>query len=190
MCRIVLFTVWFSITAVVGARLAALHLVPLPQPEFQESVASEAEPRSTKNSWSLTHILAVNCPCSQRIADHLLSRGVVPNVIEDVWILGSKPDLAGEFDLRGFHVSTVDPDQLAARTGIQGGPWLLIRDPLGKLVYSGGYAARPLNDPADARDLELLDRVRNGEHPVAWPAFGCAASHSWQRKIDPLGFKY
>jgi hypothetical protein len=190
MSRLVVFIIWFAITAVVGVRLTALHLIPLPQPGHAAAIEAAIPVSSIMGAWSLTHILAVDCPCSQRIADHLLGRGVVPGASEEVWILGSNPGLAGKLKVRGFQVSAVDPDHLAASTGIEGGPWLLIRNPAGKLAYSGGYSSMPMNVPAEARDLELLDRCRKGEYPPAWPAFGCAASHALQRKLDPLGLHF
>ncbi|HUB25551.1 MAG TPA: hypothetical protein VL992_08975, partial [Tepidisphaeraceae bacterium] len=161
MWRYGVFALWIVTTAALGARLAGLHLIPLPRP----TRAIQSTGQTASSVWSLTHILAVDCPCSLRIADHLLARGTIPDASEQVWILGPDADLARRLADRGFQVSTVDPDQLAAETGIQGGPWLLIRNPAGAVVYSGGYAPQPLHDPAEARDLELLAKVRQGQRP-------------------------
>jgi hypothetical protein len=186
MLRWALFTIWFSTTAALGAQFLRLHLIPLPAP----SAAIHQPETPATNGWQLTHILALHCPCSQRIADHLITRGPLPNTLEQVWLLSPNPDLARSLTTRGFTVSQVDPDRLAATTGIQGGPWLLIHNPSGTLVYSGGYAPRPLNNPAEAMDLQLLAAAQNGQSPTPFPSFGCAASHDLQKSLDPLGLKY
>jgi hypothetical protein len=110
--------------------------------------------------------------------------------VEDVRILGVDSHLAEALTRRGFHTETVDPEQFALSTGIQGGPWLLIHDPAGELVYSGGYAPHQISTPAEARDLDLLARAQKGEHLDSWPALGCAASRSLKHELDPLGIKY
>lgn len=187
MWRYVVFAIWFAGTACLGAQLAGLHWVPLPRANGAFDLSLRPGPGG---QWTLTHILAVDCPCSKRVAEHLLSRRSLGQDVEQVWLLGTEPDLQRSLAARGFHVAVVDPERLAADSGIQGGPWLVIRDPAGKVAYSGGYAKQRIHVPAEARDLELLSELRQGRHPEAWPAFGCAASHSLRKKLDPLGLKY
>ncbi len=88
---------------------------------------------------------------------------------------------------RGFAVQTVDAERVQREFGVTGGPWLMIADPRGRVVYSGGYAPKRVESPRQAQDLTLLSRLRTGERLAAFAPFGCATSHWARQAADPLG---
>ncbi len=187
MWRYAVFGLWFAATAVVGGALVALHASPLPAPG-NHFAAVRVEDES--HSWGMTHVLAPHCPCSRLVADYLIARRPASQAVELVWILGPDDSLSKRLQAAGFRVETVDPDVVAAKFGIEGGPWLLIHDEGGRVVYSGGYSATRMHVAAEAADLQVLATLQQGGTAAAWPSFGCAASKRLKQQSDPLGLKY
>jgi hypothetical protein len=188
MLRFAWFTVWFAAVSIPLAYAGGLHLLPLPRAAI--STSDTLPTQQVSHTWQLIHVLAAGCRCSQVVSAHLASRGPLPNASERVWIVGHDRDTEAALTSRGFQVETVDAQDLARRTGIQGAPWLIVVDPAGRDAYCGGYADHPLRAPDDPRESEVLRRLRLGESVTAYPAFGCATAAGLQHAIDPLGLKY
>jgi hypothetical protein len=145
---------------------------------------------SETNHWRMVHVLASECGCSAAVGKRLANRHAQPGIAEEVWLVGDAPALTAALQQAGFKVSVKSAEALAQDTKIEGMPWLLIARPSGPVVYSGGYAAQNPATVAQLEDLKLLQRLKNGETPEAFPAFGCATSRRAQQSFDPLGLKY
>ena len=168
---------WFVLTLAVAAGATALHEAPLPMPE---------PPLQQTGAFHVTHALSMQCGCSRRIVDYLLSRGASA-VPEDVLLLDAEESLASQLRARGFAVHVLDEAALAASYGIQAVPSLVIYRPDGSVAYRGAHAPRPQMDPTD---LEMLSAIRAGQGTASNPIFGCAVSRELQRRHDPLRLKY
>src|ERR1700722_17988852 len=99
----------------VSATLLGRHLLPLPRPAADDalarSMATLREPESA-GRWMTVHVLYAECPCSQRIAEHLLASDRPKDVTEHVLVVGKNAELESKLSSRGFHVTGVEPADL------------------------------------------------------------------------------
>ena len=188
MLRWAWFILWIVSVSIPLAYASGTHLLPLPHMTI--SLPVPAAGTRAAQQWELTHVLAANCRCSQVIALHLERCGRLGNAVEHVWMIGRDPATSDALVARGYDVRTMEAEELAKRVGIEGIPWLIISDPLGRIGYCGGYSDRPLHAPDEPQDREILRRLMAGERVAPLPAFGCATAGAVQRMMDPLGLKY
>jgi hypothetical protein len=184
---IVILVVWAIAVSVPITFLAAGHSLPLP---VRAVTQFATDSKSNDGHWQAVHILVADCPCSALVAKYLAGRGVHDGLVETVWLVGGTATWEVQLKKSGFTVQHHDAEEVAANLGIQGGPWLRLISPAGAVAYSGGYAPKRPQSPADVRDLALWQALANGQTVKPYPAFGCAASHWLQQTIDPLGIKY
>lgn len=190
--------IWALFIVVFMSLLMGGHTVPLPaagnQPtlvNFKSATFSDQNaalaPAATNAGWKIIHVLVAGCSCSSYTAASLAARKPIVAEPEFVFVLGGAAPW--EFSLRqsGFIVEEKDAEQLAKDTGIQGGPWLLLISPAGKIVYSGGYAAERPRPGVALNDLAVITAAFHGEPMPAYPAYGCAATRVLQGQLDPLG---
>ncbi|MDX2012616.1 MAG: hypothetical protein SFW67_20630 [Myxococcaceae bacterium] len=168
---------WLLSVLALGGLLTLLHEAPLPAPS-----ATAAAPTTT---WTLTHGLAMRCPCSRRIVDHLLARGATAEATEEVLLVDAMPATRSALEARGFHVRSVDADTLP-RLGFEAVPGLVIRSPEGRVAYAGAHAPRRTG-PVD--DLSLFVRAREGAATTPFAVLGCAISQALTARVDPLSLK-
>lgn len=177
-----------------GALMAALmcwgawHYAVLPGPTVGQ--VAELSPSLETKQWRMVHVLAAECGCSGAVGKRLAKRHTQPGVAEEVWLVGPAPELATTLQQAGFKVIVKSSESLAQEANLEGLPWLLIAQPSGAVVYSGGYAPQNPATVAQLEDVNLLHRLQNGESPEAFPAFGCATSRRARQSFDPLGLKY
>jgi hypothetical protein len=184
---VIVLLIWALAVSVPITYLMAGHSLPLPVRPVAPA-ATAAAPGI--GHWQAVHILVADCPCSASVAKYLAGRKAQPGLDEQVWIVGGTADWEKSFLDSGFTILHRDADQVAAQTGVQGGPWLRLLSPAGVVAYSGGYAPQRPGRAADIRDLAVWRAVAGGQIVPPYPAFGCAAS-SWLRKtIDPLRAQY
>ncbi len=166
--------------------MLARHVLALPVPSRSLAYAvSTLEQRpDERGRWVALHVLSGTCGCSARALDHLLSSERPPEVLEKILWVGPASPLLEAARQRGFRVTYVTADQLATTYHVEAVPLLVVVDPAGVVRYAGGYASRK-QGPAP-RDLEILASVRAKREVVALPLFGCAASRTLQRALDPL----
>ncbi|MCU0698767.1 MAG: hypothetical protein MUC96_19875 [Myxococcaceae bacterium] len=173
------FLVWTWVLAALalGALLTLLHEAPLPPPN-----PTAGAPAS---EWTLTHGLALRCPCSRRIVDHLLARGATADAAEEVLLVDAADGTVRALEARGFRVRAVDADTLP-RLGFEAVPGLVIRSPDGRVAYAGAHAPKR-SGPVD--DLSLLQRAREGASTRPFAVLGCAISQALTARVDPLSLK-
>lgn len=169
---------WFVLIVGLGGLLTLLHEGPLPLPE--------ARPGAPTTTWTMTHALALRCPCSRRVVDHLLVRGASTDAVERVLLVDPKPDVEAALTKAGFLVEAVEGESLAAR-GFVAVPGLVIRSPNGDVAYAGAHAPKR-SGPID--DLALLSAAKAGAQPTPFAVLGCAISQALNARVDPLALKY
>jgi hypothetical protein len=178
------FALWAAVVSIPLAYASGLHNLPLP------ILGQPTKVQMPSGRWRLTHILAAGCPCSRIIAEHLKQRGLLHGSDERVWIVGRDDACQSTMMAAGFPTEIVDAEKLQRESGVSGGPWLMIADPAGHVVYSGGYAAQRVAVPSQAQDVELLTHLQQGQRLTPFASFGCATSRQAQQLSDPLGLKY
>lgn len=177
-------SLFFSL--LLGGSLTALHT------PFRSTASGSAKLVADLipgNIWRAVHILSGACQCSEDVAHHLLQRGPLPDVKEEVLLAGSNEPLMARLRARGFQTLAVSGDDLAQRYGLAGAPRLLLMSPSGLVVYQGGYAA-DVGARTGYQDVSLLQQVRRGATPEPLPVFGCALTRQLQHLTDPLALKY
>lgn len=172
--------------------LAGAHLYTLPHPERQSPTLNAAllalrGPDDVRR-FSMTHIMYAECRCSQRIIDHLESRGARNDILEHVVLVGRDDQLAGRLARAGYRIESLSPIELKKKYDIEAAPLLIITDDRGAIAYMGGYTER--KQGLDIRDTALLQSLMHGDSAVELPLLGCAVSKALQRVIDPFALKY
>jgi hypothetical protein len=168
---------WLLGALALGGLLTLLHQAPLPAPE-RAAHAPTAR-------WTMTHGLAMRCPCSRRIVDHLVSRGRTPDVEETVLLVDASPATLSALEARGFSVRALTAEELP-RLGFEAVPGLVIRAPTGAVAYAGAHAPRRTG-PID--DRALLVSAQAGADPTPFAVLGCAISQALSARVDPLSLK-
>lgn len=138
-------------------------------------------------SWSMTHVLAQACACSQTVVPYLLKRGPV-DAHEKVLFFGRQFPREAELRARGFEVEVRDP-ATRDRSEITAVPFLMISNPAGVVVYAGGYSDHRVSVTTTLQDVALLEQLRVHADSAALPVIGCAVSAQDQARIDPFGIK-
>lgn len=187
-----LLAAWAAAVALGAGSLMVGHWAPLPAPAVaaEEVRADLVEATPAGATVRGIHLLDADCPCSMRIARHLIERGArIPGVAEVVMLLGDAPgDTAAALRGAGFAVETPTRAGLEARFGSAGVPSLLaLSVPGGASLYAGGYTTR--KQGLDVRDVLILAACARGESPTPLPVLGCGASDSLRAALDPLGLK-
>jgi hypothetical protein len=175
-----IFVAWLCAVLILGTALSALHSIALPAAALGPGPAG---------SWQALHVLADDCECSSSVAGQLAIRRTLSGWQEQVVVIGEAPVADDALERAGFSVRHLTADQ-AEREGFQGAPWLVLRDPAGRVVYSGGYAAVRPSPGRKLEDGAIMAAIRSGRSVAPLPAFGCATSEGLRRQLDPLHLKY
>ncbi|MEO6952088.1 MAG: hypothetical protein ABI321_09760 [Polyangia bacterium] len=177
---------WGVVVSIMCTYMLAPHVLALPVPSRNVARAvSTVEHRGDEQGrWLALHVLASGCGCSARVLDHLLASERPAGVVEKIlWIGAPSPQLELARQ-KGFRVAYLTGEQLAAIYHVEAVPLYVVVDPAGSVRYTGGYTSR--KQGPDPRDLEILASLRANHEVAALPLFGCAASHTLQRTLDPL----
>jgi hypothetical protein len=119
---------------------------------------------------------------------HLLQRGLHPGVTETLLFVGEETEQLAQARALGFRTEALSAQALFDRYKIQTVPLLVVMNPEGSILYSGGYTER--KQGADIKDVALLEGAMAGVPARELPLFGCAVSRELQQQIDPFGLKY
>jgi hypothetical protein len=187
--RYIPLVVWFcGISALLGA-LATGHWFALPAPDRGDArlAAGIHELTYGAPSWSVVHVLYTECRCSRRILDHLLASERPTDVQEVIVLVGDEPALAARLRARRYRVTSITPELLTVRFGLEGAPLFVVVDPRRAIRYLGGYTRR--QQGADISDLSIIRDLRAGTGTDDLPVFGCAVSQRLKELADPLSIK-
>jgi hypothetical protein len=183
---------WAAAGIAVGGTLMVGHWYTLPMPNPQDAQVTAALNQlrgpDERHSWLLVHFLYAECRCSQRIFEHLLTRGRDPAFAEKMVLIGEHSTSVPRATAAGFAVDVVSVPELAARFHVQSAPLFAVISDTGTLSYLGGYTER--KQGALILDQSIASDLRKSKHVASLPLFGCAVSRSLQRALDPLGIKY
>jgi len=181
------FGLWSVLAVVLGSVLMSYHQ-PFVQPS--DGVLSLAGPGDGIH-WRAVHLLSGSCGCSQVVMKHLLKRGPLSEVAEQVIVVdGAEAYLPGGAELiralktRGFAVSHLSTRDVPAQAGLRGVPLLVYARPDGRPAYVGGYGMSADGDQA------IYRQVRAGGKPRPLPVLGCAVGAVLRHTVDPFGLKY
>ncbi len=152
---------------------------------FEAKITDINLPATINNDYSLTHVLAEGCGCSEFVGEYLQRRGKFGN--ENIIAIGEIPSVS-QLKEKGFIVKTFSKTDNALK-GISGVPLFLVSKGK-KILYLGGYDNKMLTRHTEMKDLKTLAAIKNGKDIKGLPIFGCANSKSLQKYFDPLGFKY
>lgn len=170
---------WVALIVLIGSSVTALHFFTLPkQAPTSWAIAGQ---------WTVVHGLASKCPCSNRVMEHLLSRGPFPGVHEQVPVVDATEVQLTALRARGFDVESVTSAQMEQRYGLTGAPVLVVRRPDSSLAYVGGHSA---TQSQESDDEHVLAALIAGTEVQPYPLFGCAVGKRLQRELDPLSLKY
>jgi len=185
--------VWASGVVLLGAVLTSFHQ-PFRAPEGAASeLALLGSPGSQRQpmGWRAIHVISGSCGCSQRVMQHLLLRGAIAGVGEQVVVMDGKTedlpgseDLMARLDRAGFPVTHAPEEEMARRYGVHGVPLLIVIGPDEHVVYMGGYG------PHEDQDNLIVEQVRAGHRPRTLPIVGCAVSAGLRQQVDPFHLKY
>jgi hypothetical protein len=174
------------LSLVVGSIMMASHTPFQANPDGLSYLAREMG--TARGSWQAIHLLSTTCSCSRGVAEHLIARGPMPHLKEQIVLAGNDHALVRRLTLAGFAVRSVDPETIADRYHVAGAPWLVFVSPQGELRYQGGYT--PAHARNDYQDQQLWADVSSGRSVEPLPVLGCALGKRLQHTLDPLGIKY
>ncbi|MGC3990565.1 MAG: hypothetical protein QM796_12965 [Chthoniobacteraceae bacterium] len=181
---------WVCALTIPLAWLSASHDLPFQANQLPVPLLPKADDLVVAGKWQLIHFVASDCPCSRSVIKHLVHRGALHGVFEEVILVGADPMLQTQLQARGFMVRTVTEQEIAKLPGLHGVPGLFVRSPAQELVYSGGYVPTGVVFLADNLESSLLARLQAGEKVAAYQVTGCVASQRIGRELDPLQARY
>jgi hypothetical protein len=124
--------------------LGVSHMAAMPEPagEARLARAALALRKDTARPFHL-HVIYERCSCTRRLLAHLMQRRAFADVEETVLFVGESEALGEAVERAGFGFTTLAPDDLQPRFGLEAAPVLLAFDRSGKLQYAGGYLIVP-----------------------------------------------
>jgi hypothetical protein len=182
-----LLAVWAAAVILIGAALMSYH-----QPFRTPSNAVLALVKQPDGQrWRALHVLSGSCGCSQKVMLHLLQRGPIAGISEQILVVDGEEDylpgshmLLARLDHEGFAVTHVAAKDIPQTAGLYGVPLLVLASPGNKIAYMGGYGAR------GDQDGNILQQIRFGKTPEVLAVRGCAVGERLRRKADPFHLKY
>ena len=172
MSRTAIQSTWLSVllcvlgvvlTCITGAFLVAFH-APLRSEVKSSWLESEMLSRE-----SIYHFAAAECRCSDRLLNYLLTRSPKPEATEVIVYIGKPKPIHKLLQSIGYELRFEDSP---ASSGVQAAPWLLVRDPGGRISYSGGY------EPAPYWEARILFNVQHRTRQASLSTTGCATSQA------------
>lgn len=181
---------WFVAAFLITGSLASAHWYALPRPDTHDPrllrrLADRASQLQTQ--FVATHILYLECRCSQRIIDHLLARAAHPALREDVLLVGPTDERADKLKRRLYHVESITPLELRQHYGVEAAPLLIVSDRSGAIHYMGGYTLHK-QDPS-IQDTRIIDSTLARRTTAELPLLGCAMSKRLRDLMDPFGLQ-
>lgn len=176
----VVFAIWFAVISVPLSILMAQH-------NLSFSIDVKSKILAPSKNLNVTHVLGAKCKCSKRIGRYLAEQTRPNNLIESIVVVDGQ--LPNETDLvaKGFQISHLTVQDLKESFNLESAPVLLITGRDGQLKYSGGYKDI---DQVDSRDIEIINKVKEGRQVASFPVLGCALSPALKTAMDPFQFKY
>jgi hypothetical protein len=184
-----LIAAWLGLALLGIASLGVSHTAPMPKPTPEERLtrallALRERPRMP----FLVHVIYSRCSCTERLFRHLVSRKAMAGLDEAIVFVGVDAAKQASARAAGYRFTTVTPNELVSRFGLEAAPVLFAFTPDGRLAYAGGYFDKPA--AVVALDERIVSEVEQGAPAEPLPVYGCAVSPELQKEVDPLGIVY
>lgn len=142
---------------------------------FRTLEARAEDGRRGNGRWQMVHVLGQDCPCSTKVARHLLERARLEGLEERIVLVGVDDEVTAGLRAKGWRLERVTAEHARDLYGAQSAPLLVLVDGGGRIRYSGGYARR-LDFRDGFREGDVWAELRAGREVKAMPAYGCALS--------------
>ena len=183
----VLLALWAFIMSYVCAVLMIGHWVPLPVPKVGAPHFVSSSSMEGSQGWKALHFLSSECPCSQRILNHLMKRKPLQDIEEIIVYVGeSNEDFELITDSR-YTLDRVTQEELKSKYNVESVPLLVLLDSTSTIRYSGAYTTR--KQGFAIQDVRIISQTLAGETIPPLPLFGCGLSKEWTSITNPLGLK-
>lgn len=146
---------------------------------------------------SVTHVLGTGCKCSDVIRNHLIARGSLKGVSENiVYLVDNKNTDATEsyiaqFKEKGFQVNLKDQESFSEfESKVTGVPFMMVSGANKSILYAGGYGSHKILEGQEIQDQKIIEQLIANKEVHTLPIFGCATSLKYQSLLDPFSIKY
>lgn len=169
---------WLTVAArwaAMGITLASVLVVSLLMGGHMPFQTGDGGPaaRLASGHWQAVYVLGERCPCSTRVARHLMEREALGGIEEFILQVGDEPETEAGLQRAGWQLRRRPPEVARDDYGAQSAPLFVIVDPAGVVRYRGGLSRR--SDSRDGfHDREIWEAVRAGKAVKPLPAYGCA----------------
>ncbi len=181
----IIFACWLLASLSIVGLLVGGHYIAFNPTDFKNMIQF-----SENKNWTLHHVIAEGCGCSETVFLYLRSRGPQYNYNESVTIIGSQKSWVEPLQLAGFQVQFINEKELS-NEDINGVPFLSIYNENKKSLYQGGYGSHFIKKTEDIQDLEIAKSLQGKGRMIAnFPIFGCATSSKYKKIFDPFNLKY
>ena len=190
--QVILFA-WLTIASIPIGYFMGYHLTSIEQTEIKNP-RSLASVQNKK--WKMIHIIGESCKCSITLSEYLIKRRPLladGQLLEEVIIVGSNPQLQKNLEQVGYLVRSEEEQKMVELYNIDAVPQLVLLNADNNLKYSGGYTQERITastQNSDYQDIEIFQKIKNGEVKNQIPIFGCANGIKNKLKADPIGLKY
>lgn len=156
------------------------------KPEITSDFALQEVP---SGSYGLVHFLGEGCGCSKIIANHLVKRGRISGVTEEVWLVGNSQELAPIFKDSDFVVKIfkVEPKE---NPPINAVPAFGVYDHKKTFHYMGAYVEGPVRPNSDFQDVSIYRSLKAERSVASLSVTGCVVAEKYKKLLDPFGIKY
>lgn len=146
---------------------------------------------SSEKKWTMIHIFAPKCRCSEFLLKELSSRTPLDETHEVVVTLGAFPE-AQILRSKGYDVVQKSIEQLKSEDKVllEGVPFFIIAKNDRTVAYAGGYSTEKINPNTKLKYIEIFTDLRAGHTVAALAVKGCSVSEKYQRMLNPFGLTY
>ena len=141
-------------------------------------------------TFGLVHFLGEGCGCSKFIADYLIRRKPLPDVVESVWLIGEMLHLKEQLELAGFEVKELRFNDYKKSPAINIVPAYGVYDAQQTFHYLGAYTEGPVRPHSVFNDLSTIKELGHKRKVASLAVSGCVVSKEFQKLLDPFGLKY
>ncbi|MBC7466562.1 MAG: hypothetical protein H7256_11270 [Bdellovibrio sp.] len=146
---------------------------------------------SDQKKWTMIHIFAPKCRCSEFLLKELSARAPLSDTQEVVVTLGAFPE-AEILRAKGYEVVQKSIEQLKTEEKVllEGVPFFIIAQKDHTVAYAGGYADEKINPNTKLKYLEIFADLQAGHTVATLAVKGCPVSEKYQRMLNPFGLNY
>lgn len=178
----ILIGLWGIGSTYVLTLMSSLHYMP----QKKDSLTMSS---SETKQLEAHHFLSLNCACSKKLLNHLISRKAQDNTQETIHLIGKNSDLENQLLSKGYFVDTlVSEEEAVKKFNLTILPQLLVVKE-NRILYQGGYGLDQQHSSV-YEDIKIINNAHQLIVTKEYPIFGCANGQLKKKLLDPLGLKY